>query len=79
MSRGFAQQGTMIHAGWLVRVLARSGNWHTCLDCGARMFVRASSGRCPVCFTQQQQRRDEVEAIVSGESDLELDEKADAA
>jgi hypothetical protein len=29
------------------------------------MFVKACSGRCPVCFTRAQQRRREIEEVVA--------------
>ena len=54
-----------IHAAWLVRVLASSRRRYECRDCGGRMFVKARSGRCPVCFTGAQQRHSEIEEIVA--------------
>ena len=61
-----------IHAGWLVRVLASSRSWYECSDCGGRMFVKAASGRCPVCFTQAQERRAEIDQIVAEEAGVAL-------
>ena len=61
-----------IHAAWLVRVLASSRSWHECSDCGGRMFVKAPSGRCPVCFTKARERRREIEEIVAEETGAAL-------
>ncbi len=57
--------GITIQAAWLVRVLASSRSRYECRDCGGRMFVKARSGRCPVCFTRAQQRRREIEEVVA--------------
>ena len=66
----------MIHGGWLVRVLASSRRFHECEDCGARMFVKARSGRCPVCFTHAQQRRREIDSIVTEQAGAALQDWA---
>jgi hypothetical protein len=39
-----------ISSTWVVWSLGRGGSVHTCSSCGARMFVRYSSGLCPLCF-----------------------------
>ena len=57
--------GITIQAAWLVRVLASSRSRYECRDCGGRMFVKACSGRCPVCFTRALQRCDEIEEVVA--------------
>ena len=57
--------GITIHAAWLVRVLASSRSRYKCRDCGGRMFVKARSGRCPVCFTRAQQRLREIDEVVA--------------
>lgn len=64
--------GITIHSGWLVRVLASSRSWYECSDCGGRMFVKANSGRCPVCFTQAQRRRQEIDQVVADEAEAAL-------
>jgi DNA-directed RNA polymerase subunit RPC12/RpoP len=66
--------GNTIHAAWLVRVLADSRSRYECSDCGGRMFVKARSGRCPVCFTRAQQRRREIEEIVAAEAGAVLED-----
>ena len=68
------RSGNLIDARWLVRVLASSRNWHECRDCGGRMFVKARSGRCPVCFTQAHQRRREIEEIVAEETGVAIED-----
>jgi hypothetical protein len=45
MSKDFCIPST-----WVVWGLGKGGSVHTCEDCGARMFVRYSSGLCPLCF-----------------------------
>ena len=62
------RQGSTIQGSWLVRVLASSRRWHKCEDCGARMFVNPASGCCPPCYTERQQRLDEIGDIVSEEA-----------
>jgi len=54
-----------IHSAWLVRVLARSRRSHACGDCGARMFVRSPSGRCPICAARRRHLAEQVDRIVS--------------
>lgn len=66
------RKGNLIHGGWLVRVLASSQSFHECEDCGGRMFVKARSGRCPVCFTNAQHRHVEIDSIVSDEAAIAL-------
>ena len=39
-----------IPSTWVVWGLGKGGSVHTCGECGARMFVRYSSGLCPLCF-----------------------------
>jgi hypothetical protein len=39
-----------IASTWIVWGLGKGGSVHTCGGCGARMFVRYSSGLCPLCF-----------------------------
>jgi hypothetical protein len=39
-----------IASTWVVWGLGKGGSVHTCDGCGARMFVRYSSGLCPLCF-----------------------------
>ena len=39
-----------IGSTWVVWGLWKGGSVHTCDGCGARMFVRYSSGLCPLCF-----------------------------
>lgn len=66
------RKGNLIHGGWLVRVLASSQQFHECDDCGGRMFVKARSGRCPVCFTHAQERVVEIDSIVAEEAGTAL-------
>jgi hypothetical protein len=54
----------VIDSAWLVRALATGRRWQHCAECGGRMFVRAPSGLCPVCFTRRRDRRQEIEQIV---------------
>lgn len=54
----------VIHSAWLVRALASGRRWHHCGECGSRMFVKAPSGLCPICYTRRRVRREEVERIV---------------
>jgi hypothetical protein len=39
-----------IASTWVVWGLSKGGSVHACDNCGARMFVRYSSGLCPLCF-----------------------------
>jgi hypothetical protein len=39
-----------ISSTWVVWGLSKGGSVHACGNCGARMFVRYSSGLCPHCF-----------------------------
>lgn len=39
-----------ISSTWVVWGLSKGGSVHACDNCGARMFVRYSSGLCPQCF-----------------------------
>lgn len=39
-----------IASTWVVWGLSKGGSVHTCNNCRARMFVRYSSGLCPLCF-----------------------------
>jgi hypothetical protein len=61
-----------ISSAWLVRVLADSKILHHCRECGARMFVEAASGCCPVCFT----RARELDQIAEGEAHAAIDDWA---
>ncbi len=60
-----------IASTWIVWGLGKGGSVHTCGSCGARMFVRYSSGLCPLCFNGLREL-DEVGAVVhvSGERAL---------
>jgi len=40
----------VIASTWVVWGLGKGGSVHKCGECGARMFVRYSSGLCPQCF-----------------------------
>ena len=55
----------MIDGAWLIRALASSRRKLHCAECGSRMFVKARSGRCSVCFTHAQHRHLEIDAIVT--------------
>ena len=55
----------MIEGAWLVRVLAGSANVHHCSGCGSRMFVKAPSGLCPLCFTRRSLREEHVHELAS--------------
>jgi len=39
-----------IASTWVVWGLGKGGSEHACEDCGAKMFVKYSSGLCPQCF-----------------------------
>ena len=39
-----------IASTWVVWGLGKGGSEHACDECGAKMFVRYSSGLCPQCF-----------------------------
>ena len=58
-----------INSTWLVRALASLRGWHHCAECGSRMFVKAPSGLCPVCFTRRSDRRQEIARIVDRQAD----------
>ena len=73
------KKGNLINAVWLIRVLATSRRWHECEDCGGRMFVKARSGRCPVCFTRARRRSDEIAEIVAEGSLSALEDWTNAA
>jgi hypothetical protein len=62
----------VIHSAWLVRALASGRRWHHCAECGSRMFVKARSGLCPLCFTRRRQRREEIDRIVQKEASAAL-------
>jgi hypothetical protein len=62
------RRGSLIDNAWLVRVLANSPHAHDCSECGARMFVRAESGLCPVCFTDRRLREEQIETVVDSEA-----------
>jgi len=59
------QRSTNISGAWLVRALASSGRVHSCGHCGARMFVKAPSGLCPVCFTRQSLEAERVHSLAA--------------
>lgn len=63
-----AKPGSLIDNAWLVRVLASSPHTHGCSECDARMFVRAASGLCPVCFTEKRLREEHIETVVDSEA-----------
>jgi hypothetical protein len=63
---------SVIHSAWLVRVLAGSRRVHRCSDCEGRMFVRAPSGLCPVCYTRRRQRDERLAEIVHNETSAAL-------
>ncbi len=53
-----------ISNAWLVRVLADSGEFHSCIGCGSRMFVAPSDGLCPACRNTDQERDASITGIV---------------
>jgi hypothetical protein len=61
MMRLRRRERMLIESGWLVRVLVRARAWHHCRGCGSRMFVKGSSGLCPVCFSQRQRQIEGVQ------------------
>lgn len=68
------RRSTNISGAWLVRILANSSQVHACDGCNARMFVKAPSGLCPVCFTQRRLDEERVHDIAaSGASDAAED------
>ena len=64
----------VIDSAWLVRALASGRRWHHCAECGSRMFVKAPSGLCPVCYTRHRVRREEIERIVQEHSSAALED-----
>jgi rubrerythrin len=66
------RRSSNIHGAWLVRVLAASRKAHACQECGARMFVKAPSGLCPVCFTRRRLEDERVHEIASEQVDSTL-------
>ena len=64
----------VIDSAWLVRALASGRRWHHCAECGARMFVKARSGLCPVCFTRRRDRRKRIERIVQRQAGAALED-----
>jgi rubrerythrin len=67
-----SRRSSNIDGAWLVRVLASSRKVHACQECGARMFVKAPSGLCPVCFTRQRLEEERVHQIASQQADAAL-------
>ena len=64
------RRSTNISGAWLVRILANSRHVHACDHCSARMFVKAPSGLCPVCFTRRRREEERVHALAAhGASD----------
>lgn len=57
---------TTIQSAWLIRILAESPHVHQCTSCGARMFVKVSTGLCPVCRSHDEQRQDALARAVDG-------------
>lgn len=55
------RQKMAIQSAWLVRALARNGPTHHCDGCGGRMFVKAESGLCPLCYTRRSEHSRRVE------------------
>ena len=62
----------VIDSAWLVRALASGRRWHHCAECGSRMFVKARSGLCPLCFTRRRDRREQIERIVQQQASAAL-------
>ncbi len=56
-------QSTISNA-WLVRVLADSGDVHSCAHCGSRMFVVPRDGLCPACRYHDWDRDARITGIV---------------
>jgi rubrerythrin len=55
---------TTIQNTWLIRVLAESPYVHQCTSCGARMFVKVSTGLCPICRAHDHRREGELSKLV---------------
>jgi len=64
----------VIDSAWLVRALASGRRWQHCAECGGRMFVKAPSGLCPVCFTHRRDRCREIEQIVQQQASAALED-----
>ncbi|MBW1684526.1 MAG: hypothetical protein JRS35_05615 [Deltaproteobacteria bacterium] len=64
----------VIDSAWLVRALASGRRWQHCAECGGRMFVKAPSGLCPVCFTRRRDRRQEIERVVQKQAGAALED-----
>ena len=54
----------VIASTWVVWGLGKGGSVHKCGECGARMFVRYSSGLCPQCFNGVRPARGERPDVV---------------
>ncbi len=64
-----------ISSAWLVRVLAESGEVHSCTRCTSRMFVVPRDGLCPSCRNTDQQR----EAAITGIVEEQLESLSDVS
>lgn len=62
-----SRRSSNINGAWLVRALASTRKVHACQECGARMFVKAASGLCPVCFTRRRLQEERVHEIAAEE------------
>ena len=63
-----------INGAWLVRALANSRRVHACDHCGGRMFVKAPSGLCPICFTRRRHDEERVHALAAHGIDDAVDD-----
>lgn len=66
------RRSSNIDAAWLVRALAGSRKVLTCDSCGSRMFVKGTSGLCPLCFTSRRQRDEQAHEIAEREATAAL-------
>jgi len=67
------RQKSTISSAWLVRILANQGEVHRCTGCGARMFVAAADGQCPVCRSADARREAAITEIVEEQLDSATD------
>ena len=61
----FRRRRRDIQSSWLVRVLAKSGEYVLCDDCGSRMFIASETGVCPVCRARRQRLEERVHDVVA--------------
>lgn len=66
------RRSSNIDSAWLVRALAGSPRVHACDECGSRMFVKAPSGLCPLCFTSRLRRDEDAHEIAAHEATAAL-------